>query len=178
MSGCHTGNGEALASYILDHYSSVYPSRIPKPPLLFLVGEQRRDIIPKTLMDPTLPANRQIQVVETTVYGTGVMESFPEHFDGLLKATASEKLRWVVVFSPTGCEGMLKGLGYLDDATGKARDGVNGDRKRSVFIVTIGPTTRDYLKDTFGFVADISADKPSPQGVMEAITSFMMELGV
>ena len=47
--GAHTGNGEALAAYILEHYGGWYADRTPRPPLLFLVGEQRRDVIPRTL---------------------------------------------------------------------------------------------------------------------------------
>ena len=64
------GNGEALAHYMLDHYGQWYRDRKVKPPLLFLVGEQRRDIIPKTLMDPALADDRRIQVDELVVYGT------------------------------------------------------------------------------------------------------------
>jgi uroporphyrinogen-III synthase len=103
--GSNTGNGEALAKYILEHYRSLHNPMSPSitstsppepstnsgrendmqttqmPSLLFLVGEQRRDIIPKTLTSPSLPPDRLIQVDELVVYETGVMESFPTDLD-------------------------------------------------------------------------------------------------
>ncbi|EDN95258.1 hypothetical protein SS1G_11134 [Sclerotinia sclerotiorum 1980 UF-70] len=111
--GAETGNGEALAHYMLEHYGNWYKDRTIKPSLLFMVGEQRRDIIPKTLMDPNLSNEKRIQVDELVVYGTGVMESFEENFTNLLKETKDRDVRWVVVFSPTGCEAMLRSLGML-----------------------------------------------------------------
>ncbi|KAI8627580.1 uroporphyrinogen-III synthase [Xylariaceae sp. FL1651] len=167
--GEHTGNGDALAQYILGHYSECYRGRSTKPPLLFLVGEQRRDIIPRTLMDDALPADARIEVTETVVYGTGVMESFPEDFDKILSDTKDNPARWVVVFSPTGCDSMLRGLCMLDEETGKA---ARRPGQRTTHIATIGPTTRDYLKKTFDFEPDVCAETPSPDGVWQAITSF------
>ncbi|KAJ8124674.1 hypothetical protein O1611_g8968 [Lasiodiplodia mahajangana] len=168
--GEHTGNGDALAQYILEHYGEWYRGRPTKPPLLFLVGEQRRDIIPKSLMDHTLPADTRIGVTETVVYGTGVMESFPRDFADILSNTRDRPTRWVIVFSPTGCDSMLKGLGFiLDERTGKA---TRGPGERTARIATIGPTTRDYLMKTFGFEPDVCAAKPSPEGLWEAIANF------
>lgn len=178
--GEHTGNGEALARYMLEHYGAWYRDQPTKPPLLFLVGEQRRDIIPKTLMDPSLAADRRIEVTEKVIYGTGVMESFPGDFDKELQAAAAITRapsplpsRWVVVFSPMGCDSMLRGLGMLDGA-GKV---VPGRRDGTTFIATIGPTTRDFLVDTFGFHPDVCAAKPSPEGVLEAIMEFETRIG-
>ncbi|KAK1657617.1 uroporphyrinogen-III synthase [Colletotrichum godetiae] len=169
--GEHTGNGDALAKYILDHYGQWYLGRPTKPPLLFLVGEQRRDVIPKTLMNTNLPSEQSIQVEEVVVYGTGVMESFPQDFENHLKATEDRPTRWVVVFSPTGCEGMLRGLGMLDESTGKVKkDELEG---RRTFIATIGPTTRDYLRRTFDLDPDVCAEEPSPAGVQRGILDFM-----
>ena len=159
---------------MLDHYKEWYKDREVRPPLLFLVGEQRRDIIPKTLMDPELPKKRRIQVDELVVYGTGVMRSFEQDFTSLLRDTEDRAVRWVVVFSPTGCEAMLRALGVLDPDTGKAcRPQREGTGK--TFTATIGPTTRDYLKNEFGFEPDVCAAKPSPEGVEHGIRSFMAE---
>ncbi|KAK7931972.1 uroporphyrinogen-III synthase [Apiospora marii] len=166
--GEHTGNGDALAHFILEHYGEWYSDRPAKPPLLFLVGEQRRDIIPKTLMNPDLAADKRIDVTETVVYGTGVMESFPKDFQEVLRQTSNRTMRWVVVFSPTGCDSMLRGL----DMLGKGGQVGGLPRQRSTFIATIGPTTRDYLKRTFGYEPDVCAEKPSPEGVWEGITRF------
>jgi uroporphyrinogen-III synthase len=168
--GDHTGNGDALARYILEHYGEWYRDHPTKPPLLFLVGEQRRDIIPRTLMDDTIPAFSRIEVTETVVYGTGVMQSFPEDFERILSSTRDRPTRWIVVFSPTGCDSMLKGLGFrLDGETGKA---VERPGQQTAYIATIGPTTRDYLINTFDLEPDVYAEKPSPEGVWQAITSF------
>lgn len=175
--GADTGNGEALAHFILDHYSGWYESRERKPPLLFSVGEQRRDIIPRTLMDPALPEDRRIQVDELVVYGTGVMESFEQEFMQRLQETKTSIGRWAVVFSPTGCEAMLRSLGFLDPATGKAemsklQNRAGGDQER-VYIATIGPTTRDYLRNQFSFEPDVCAEKPSPEGILAGIQKFL-----
>ncbi|KAF8866311.1 tetrapyrrole biosynthesis, uroporphyrinogen III synthase [Acephala macrosclerotiorum] len=170
--GSETGNGEALAHYMLDHYPTFYPDSHPPPPLLFLVGEQRRDIIPKTLMDPNLPEERRIQVDELVVYGTGEMASFELDFTEILHQTANAKMRWVVVFSPTGCEAMLRSLALLDPETGKARKTEQQGGNRT-YIATIGPTTRDYLRNKFGFEPDVCAAKPSPEGVEEGIRLFL-----
>jgi uroporphyrinogen-III synthase len=168
--GEHTGNGDALAHYILEHYGQWYADRPTRPPLLFLVGEQRRDIIPKTLMDPNLPSEQRVEVVEVVVYGTGVMASFLRHFQDMLQQTAERPMRWVVVFSPTGCDSMLKGLGILNEETGKVGRSLG---RSTTYIATIGPTTRDYLKRTFDYEPDVCSEKPSPEGIWESITRFI-----
>jgi len=173
--GSETGNGEALAHYMLDHYGEWYQDQDIKPPLLFLVGDQRRDIIPKTMMSPTLSPKRRVQVDELVVYGTGIMESFEQDFAQLLKKTNTAVTRWVVVFSPTGCEAMLRSLKMLDFGSGKVNTNFvrSGDGK--TFIATIGPTTRDYLQNQFGYAPDVCAEKPSPEGVENGIRKFMNE---
>jgi uroporphyrinogen-III synthase len=183
--GSHTGNGEALAQFILEHYHSL-PGPNHTLPLLFLVGEQRRDVIPKTLMDPTLAEAKQIHVDELIVYETGVMESLAQDFTLQLESNARHGEVVVVVFSPSGCEALLRCLGYIDDGkqlTEKGRS--RGDGKKIVpsqaeegtryIIATIGPTTRDYLEREFGFKADICAEKPSPEGVGEGVKKFLAE---
>ncbi|KAM7221490.1 Tetrapyrrole biosynthesis, uroporphyrinogen III synthase [Rhypophila decipiens] len=167
--GSHTGNGEDLSKFILEHYGAWYKDRTSKPPLLFLVGEQRRDIIPKTLMDATLPAEKQIKVDEVVVYGTGVMESFRDDFEVLLQETEGRKVRWAVVFSPSGCDNMLRALGMLDEATGRVKE-TKGPV--NTYVATIGPTTRNHLLENFGFEPHASADYPSPEGIWKAISSF------
>lgn len=170
--GSDSGNGEALAHYMLNHYGEWYPEMKVKPSLLFLVGEQRRNIIPTTLMDPALPDDRRIQVDELVVYDTGVMESFEADFTKLLLETKDRETRWVVVFSPTGCEAMLRSLDLLDSKTGKAKAGQSSTR-RNTYIATIGPTTRDFLWNKFRFEPDVCASKPSPEGVEEGIRNFL-----
>ena len=167
--GDHTGDGATLARYMLDHYRGWYGDRAKRPPLLFLVGEQRRDIIARTLMDPSLPAGDRIRIDEQVIYETGIMESFPQDFAAALDATRGAPSRWVVVFSPTGCDSMLLGLGMLDEATNKATSG-RGDG--ATHIVTIGPTTRAHLVESFGLEPDVRAETPTPQGVLQAMAGF------
>ncbi|CAK7245906.1 MAG: uroporphyrinogen-III synthase [Sporothrix thermara] len=194
VSGEHTGNGEDLAYYIQEDYAGwrrpqavaadspadspteaeteTAAQSSPLLPLLFLVGEKRRDIIPKVLMGGGTDAGPpRIGVDEVVVYGTGVMPSFAHDFERQLEATQDCAVRWVVVFSPTGCDSMLKALDLLDPETDKARETV--DRPRATYIATIGPTTRAYLQDTFGFEPDVCADEPSPEGILRGIAQFM-----
>lgn len=118
-------------------------------------------------MADSLPADKRIRVAEEVVYSTGVMESFADNFAGMLAETSAATERWVVVFSPTGCEAMLRCLGLLDD-NGRAKIDSSGTQ-RSTFTAAIGPTTRDYLINTFGFTPDVCAGAPSPEGVRNGI---------
>ncbi|KAK0714311.1 tetrapyrrole biosynthesis, uroporphyrinogen III synthase [Apiosordaria backusii] len=161
--GDHTGNGAILASYILDHYRAWYKERESVPALLFLVGDKRRDIIPKVL------TGAGWQVDEVVIYGTGEMKSFRDDFSQRLKVTADRPRRWVVVFSPSGCDSMLSALDLLDESSGKAKP---KESSRSTYIATIGPTTRDHLIHNFGYEPEVSAEQPSPEGVWDAITGY------
>ena len=162
-----SGNGETLAHYILDHYSQITRRNVP---LLFLVGEQRRDIIPKTLMDSNLPDEQRIEVKELTVYETGVMETFEENFKICLSQHSEAMYQWVVVFSPAGCEATLRGLDFLDFPGGKANP---RKRNRNIFLATIGPTTRDILMKDFGIEPDVCAETPNAEGIGQGISRFM-----
>ncbi|KAI9147875.1 Uroporphyrinogen-III synthase [Paramyrothecium foliicola] len=176
--GQHTGNGQALARFIQEHYYEWYNRNtptVPLPPLLFLVGEVRRDIIPRTLMDSALPRDRRIEVTEEIIYTTGVMESFPADLAESLSSTRDCSVRWVVVFSPMGCDSMLRGVGLLDEKTNKFK---SGTRDGKTFIATIGPTTRDHLIQSFGFEPDVCAKEPTPQGVLQGIIDYETNRGV
>ena len=199
--GADTGNGEKLAKYILSHYNGLHQSSSkPKRPLLFLVGEQRRDIIPKTLTSISLPELERIEVDELVVYETGVMESFPQEFEKHIAISRRQnpEIISVVVFSPSGCEAMLLSLGYIDPNGKLTREGQRMVRWPSIetvdeeadetfhsdttkserpryCIASIGPTTRDYLSKTWGFEVDVCAEKPSPEGIGEGILRFLQQ---
>ncbi|KAI1608440.1 uroporphyrinogen-III synthase [Exophiala viscosa] len=217
--GEHTGNGAALAEYILSHYNALHaqkeytfydaprlpfipllgPSRgerlekddnrIRKKGLLFLVGEQRRDIIPKTLMDPEgkleNPHDR-IEVDEVEVYKTEIMESFQEDFQSRLDSSKIQGLHLVVVvvFSPQGCESMLRSLGFINESnalTERGRDRWSAEHSEGSFksvIVTIGPTTRDHLVKHYAFEPDVCAAKPSAQGIGDGLNEFLKSKGL
>jgi uroporphyrinogen-III synthase len=117
-------------------------------------------------MDKALPVEKRVGVEELVVYETGVMESFEGDFADVVGR--SDGAVWVVVLSPTGCEAMLRVLG-LGPFAGTG----SGDGTRQVFVATIGPTTRDHLREKLGFEAHVCAPKPSPEGVLEGIEKFM-----
>jgi hypothetical protein len=206
--GAETGNGTTLASYILKHYnhahyrdyfelyeaprlpfvplignrSEQYPRlekgdhRLKKRPLLFLVGEQRRDVIPKTLMDGRLGEER-IEVQEVEVYKTGVKDGFEGSFRERLQRCEAETI-FVVVFSPTGCQAMLNVLGELDEDGRTWRGFKSAYGGGKCVVVTIGPTTRDYLWNEFKFEADVCAEKPSPEGISGGVNTLLRERSV
>ncbi|CAK3904033.1 uroporphyrinogen-iii synthase like [Lecanosticta acicola] len=175
-----TGNGEALARFIQEYHAGLAPEVTHlegrKLPLLFLVGEQRRDIIPKTLQSEELPEAERIPVMEVVVYETGEMATFEEDFTELLKAARAAKVReqWAVVFSPQGCEAMLSALNWLDEKGGMYNAGRRELMSGSLAtrVATIGPTTKDFLQTQFGFEPDVCAETPSPEGVGEGIVNY------
>jgi uroporphyrinogen-III synthase len=167
--GEHTGHGEALAGYMLEHYNNLHPGP-EKPSVLFLVGDKRRDIIPRTMQAAELGNDRRCKVDELVIYETGEMHSFKENFSTIWRKGADEGCtrQWVVVFSPTGCQAMLESLDLLDSKTGRAKP----SRPSHIHFATIGPTTRDYLQDEFGFSPDVCAERPSPEGIAEGMQAF------
>lgn len=178
------GSGEVLARIMLGEEEGDWGYDVReggegsrKRPVLFLVGEKRRDIIPRMLMDPELPERERIQVDEMEVYRTGELEEFEFQFTQTLARTEPDTLKWVVVFSPTAGGGMLEGLGWLNKANGRVKADIRNSCRRT-FVACIGPTTRDYLVQEFGFEPDVVAKKPSPQGVKDGIESFMKERGL
>jgi uroporphyrinogen-III synthase len=135
--------------------------------LLFLVGEKRREIIPKVLRGAGW------QVDETVIYGTGELKSFTQDFARRLEETADCPRRWVVVFSPSGCDSMLSTMGLLDESTGKAKPKQPGG---NTLIATIGPTTRDHLIQQFGYEPEVCAEQPTPEGVWQGIACYSKSL--
>ena len=169
--GEETGNGEALSTFILKHYNSIHQGP-KKPPILFLVGDKRRDIIPKTLQSASLSSEQRSKVDELVIYETGEMLSFKTNFESIWQGNREPEVprQWIIVFSPTGCKAMLESLGLLDEENGRMKP----DAERgNTLIATIGPTTRDYLLKEFGFSPDVCADRPSPEGIADGIKSYI-----
>ena len=170
--GEETGNGQVLSLFILEHYNKLYEGN-GKPRLLFLVGEKRRDIIPKTIQSPNLPSGQRSVVDELEIYETGELQSFKSDFTSVWRNNADlgRVRQWIVVFSPTGCQAMLESLDLLDPHTGKAIE--TRAASRDIRVATIGPTTRDYLMEEFAFSPDVCAPKPSAEGIAEGIQIFL-----
>ena len=182
--------------------------------VLVLVGEKRRDELRKGLQEVGIGVDEV--VVYTTALADGFEEGFQralgeteqeeeekeeeekeeeekeeeekeeeekEEEEGLIRS----RVRWVVVFSPQGGREMLKGLGWLDERSGRAEGESRlgtGDKRageetqRRTFVASIGPTTAQYLEREFGFGVDVQAARPSPEGVKEGIERFMRERGL
>lgn len=165
--GEETGNGEALAAFILEDYNTRWPESLSKPGLLFLAGEQRRDIIPRTLQGETLPPERRISIDELEVYKTVEHPDFEELFSReWLKRERLEQ--WVVVFSPSGCRTVLHVLQLIDEKTGKC----NRARQTATRLATIGPTTKAFLRREFNFEPQVCAPSPTPEDLGDSIHSF------
>lgn len=150
--GQNSGNGEALAELILESYGSR-----PKP-LLFLAGETRRDIIPKTLS--TAPEGRDVTVGTLTVYETIVDEGFETEFGKAIEEM-KDTTRWTVLFSPAGA----------DIAVGVLTKHLTS-LSRGSYLAAIGPTTEKHLVDKLSLKPDVVAEKPTPQSLWEGIRAF------
>ncbi|KAG7009339.1 hypothetical protein G7Y79_00003g012070 [Physcia stellaris] len=183
--GEEAGTGEALVHIILKDYNSRWKEQEneldkgedeKKKPLLFLTGAKHRDVIPRLLSSPSLPATERIDVRETVIYTTTSLPNFLSSFRATLDATEQAMrysgARWIVVFSATGGEDMLRALGWLNEKTGQA-GGAWKEEGRKTFVASIGPTTRDWLRESFGFEVDVCARKPSAEGVREGVEAFM-----
>lgn len=160
--GAEAGTGDVLAKVILKDYNERHPPASGgRPALLFLAGEQRRDVIPQTL------ANEKIPHEEITVYETAEKPSFePELKRTLERLSESGRVVWIAVFSPAGCDALVRTVRAFTEG--------GGGSGKEVRVGTIGPTTRDYLRDKYGFNAHVCADKPSPEGLGEAINAYMV----
>lgn len=154
--GEETGNGETLAEFILSNYGTRWTDD-EKPALLFLVGEQRRDVIPRILQSQDLKPGNRIRVDEVEVYKTTEHPDFGKEFRRTWIRNAGEQ-QWVVVFSPTGCSTILDTIAsHVSDSKTK--------------VATIGPTTKTHLWEKHGFAAHAVARKPTPEGLAAAISA-------
>jgi len=159
--GADTGNGMALANLIVqtfrrepeeDGKEKEEATLPPRLPLLFLVGDKRRDVIPKRL------AGEGIPLEELVVYETTVAPTFETDLDRVLAESKDGDIEWVIFFSPMGAEIALRQLDKLP---------------RKVRVGTIGPTTAEYLRKEWGITPDMVSKKPEPismvQGILEHV---------
>ncbi|KAL8813678.1 MAG: hypothetical protein Q9223_000299 [Gallowayella weberi] len=177
--GEDAGTGELLAALILSEHNTLYNGPESKyarfedghkKPLLFLTGEKHRDVIPVTLR--SAPNEQSIDVEWMIVYATSESPSFASDIRNVLETTATAPIRWIVIFSPAGGESLLRALGWLQgDSNDESK--IQRPVDRRTYIASIGPTTRDYMKNTFGFDVEVCAGKPSPEGVRQGVEEFM-----
>lgn len=158
--GAECGNGAVLSEHILETLSGKL-SHLRDRKILFLVGEIRRDIIPKRL------GAAGIRLTEFEVYATEVVAGFEADLKRALRETEpvdgeeveEEGARWVVVFSPQGADVAVEAL--------------KGEEVRgSTRVAAIGPTTEVRLRE-LGREVEVVADRPSPEGLWEAVKGGM-----
>lgn len=170
--GEQAGTGELLSKLILQDYNgrwNLVTAEKKKKPLLFLTGAKHRDIVPTTLV--SAPGDQRIEVQTLVVYATSESPSFASDIANTLTATSTARIRWIVIFSSTGGESLLRALGWLPDSN--IQDNLCRANSPETFIAAIGPTTSNYMKTTFDFSVDVCAETPSPEGVRKAIENFM-----
>ncbi|KAF3928353.1 hypothetical protein ABW21_db0201278 [Orbilia brochopaga] len=119
--GGESGNGAALADFIIDDYITRHETR----DLLFLVGETHNTVIPIRVPEKLKElGDISMTVDEVVVYRTGVAENFADEFRGQLERLDQEHhgeghVAWVVVFSPTGTDAALERFRRRPEAVAK-----------------------------------------------------------
>lgn len=149
-----SGTGGSLARFIVDYYTQQTPSS----PLLYLVGDKRRDVLPAVLRE----AN--VLYEELEVYRTDARAGFAADFEAALATMDMRSSPWIVFFSPSGVKVALPIL--------RAR----GSFER-VRTAAIGPTTRDFLRDEMGVEADAMAVSPSAEQLVGALSGTQTVVG-
>ncbi|SCU83304.1 LAME_0C04676g1_1 [Lachancea meyersii CBS 8951] len=138
--GEHAGSGSILAELIISDLGSQAIEFSKVPSILLLVGETRRDIVPKRLTSVGITSQ------EVVTYKTQVQDDnlarFKLHFSPQC---------WVVFFSPQGTEEIIE---YLKD--------------QEVNIASIGPTTNDFLCSR-NVHSKVVSCKPEPKALVQAL---------
>lgn len=170
--GEESGNGEKLAPFIAAHYNNLYKQN--KPSLLFLVGEKRRDIIPRALSSEAVSPAERIDVDELILYESVESPNLNIKLQNVLDSEdcCSAVESWFVIFSPTGCKTVMDTLKSFSFNKGTKPTELSIERSPSNFVATIGPTTRDHLIAEFNFEPHVCAAKPTPLEVGAGIKTF------
>ena len=174
-----TGTGKALADLILeDHRTQTSiedaDGKYSVTRMVFLTGEKHRDVIPEKLKAAGIERR------EIVVYKTGLR---PALVQNLIKALndvrgLGAKYHWVVLFSASAANEVLRCVGSLDESTGEVKPGWFDDAKRRTRVAAIGPTTAEAMRCEHGLVVDAIAEKPSPEGVRDAVEKAIVSLSL
>lgn len=139
--GSDSGNGEALATYIIERRRAE-ESR----PLFFAVGDKRRDIISRRM------ATHNLALEELVVYETVTASTFSTDFE---KTVAEAKsIDWLVFFSPAGADVALEYIQKNNETTK---------------IATIGPTTEEYLVKQWQVKPAVVSPRPDAESLTTAL---------
>lgn len=138
--GINAGNGGVLADLIIEELErdkfALYPE------ILLLVGETRRDIIPKKLASVGLKPREVVTYTTSTLVDN--LQRFKQSFS---------PHSWVVFFSPQGADEIVD---YL--------------KKVPVKVASIGPTTEKVLTER-GLSSTVVSSKPEPHSLTNSLKS-------
>ena len=136
--GSEAGNGSILADIIInDKEQTNYKDKNG----LFLVGEIRKDVIPRKLK----PLG--FQLTELVVYTTTSMENIMQRYDSKLLEDANNI---VVFFSPQGTEEIVAKI------------------NSNIKVLSIGPTTEEYLEGK-KIKVDGVCEKPTAESLLKLL---------
>ncbi|CUS20338.1 LAQU0S01e04390g1_1 [Lachancea quebecensis] len=141
--GIDAGNGDILADLIISELKEEKGlDLLHLPDVLLLVGETRRDIIPKKLTSAGISSR------ELVTYQTKTLNDNFRRFEQCYDPNS-----WVVFFSPQGAGEIVE---YL--------------QKSPVNIACIGPTTEKSLFKQ-GLNPTVVSQKPEPYSLLESLKS-------
>ncbi|SCV05875.1 LANO_0H17106g1_1 [Lachancea nothofagi CBS 11611] len=141
--GIDAGNGSILADVIIsDLKNDATTDFSSMPTLLLLVGETRRDIIPKKL------ASAGLKSQEVVTYKTEILDNNLQRFVSLFNSQC-----WVVFFSSQGTDEIID---YLKD--------------KNAQVASIGPTTDEFLLSR-GIRSHVVSAKPEPVSLIQSLKS-------
>ncbi|KAH3902400.1 uroporphyrinogen-III synthase HEM4 SCDLUD_002221 [Saccharomycodes ludwigii] len=140
--GINAGNGSVLADIIINDLKTLKSGKFSN--FLFFVGEVRKDIIPKKLaLHKDL-----IQLKELIIYKTEELDGVLENFEREIYDS-----KYVVFFSPQGTKKLLP---FVKENHGAFK------------VITIGPTTKDYLISN-GINVDMVCEKPEASSLVKSV---------
>ena len=184
--GEESGNGKALADFILQDLKHQHHDKVfehvgtgtgGEPPeqrlkVGFVTGEKHRDVLPKTLQ------KEGIHVEELVVYKIEPRKDLPNRLSSALEEAKQQSsgYHWIVLFSSTAAKQILHSVRALHEGTGQVKEGWHDDHERKTRIAAIGGSTAEAVRREYGLLVDAMADKPTPQGVREAIERAMDDL--
>ncbi|KDQ23769.1 hypothetical protein PLEOSDRAFT_1079082 [Pleurotus ostreatus PC15] len=154
--GEDSGNAEQLARHILNDTRQISGK------LLYLTGDKNRDTLPNILTSNNLILH-QLQVYETR----GSARFATDLADVLSKGTDDNDLCWIVYFAPSAAEFVTPVLNLHFNFADSEED--PSQKRRQARVAAIGPTTRDFLRDTLKLHVHAVASKPTPDGLVSAI---------
>ena len=146
--GENCGNAESLSDFIISERKSKKSSK----PLLFLCGNQRRDVLPERL------AASGIEFEEHVVYCTEPASNLSEKLE---LACSKQIPRVIVFFSPSGVAAVAEILRLLFP-----------DALTTIKFIAIGPTTASAIR-SHSLIVHAVASKPTATHVLQAIRTVL-----